>query len=120
MNNFRENRKGYFVTDNILVREGKSYDAVFNIKLSLVDISDPVDEEVNNILDEYSKEFNINLATSLSLIRSTLDKISNIREVSSISITYLENGKEVSEETVNKDLSKTYFNISSIITSSEK
>ena len=120
VNNFRENRKGYFVTDNILVREGKSYDAVFNIKLSLVDISDPVDEEVNNILDEYSKEFNINLATSLSLIRSTLDKISNIREVSSISITYLENGKEVSEETVNKYLSKTYFNISSIITSSEK
>ena len=119
VNNFIENRKGYFVTNNILVREGKSYDAVFNIKLNLVDISEPVDEEVNSILNEYSKEFNVNLSSSLSLIRSTLDKISNVREVFSISINYLENGVEVSEDVVNKDLSKTYFNISSIITSSE-
>lgn len=119
-NNFIENRKGYFVTNNISINQGKSYDAVFNIKLNLVDISESIESQVNDILDEYSREFNINLGSVISLIRSTIAKISNVKEVVNISVTYLENGVEVSESIVNKDLHKTYFNISTIITTSEK
>lgn len=116
---FIDNRRGYFVTNNISISQGKSYEAVFNIKLSLADVLESVEDEVKDILDNYSREFNTNLSTSLSLIRSTLSKISNIKEVVSISITYLENGNEVSEDVVNKDLQKTYFNISSVITTTE-
>lgn len=121
--NFIENRKGYFVTNNITISEGKYYDAIFNIKLNLVDISDlvSVKNSVSDILDEYSKEFNVDLRTSLSSIRSRLSKISNIENVASISITYLENGEERSEDSIYEedDMKKVYFNISSIITSSE-
>ena len=93
---------------------------MFNIKLNLVDISESIESQVNDILDEYSREFNVNLGSVISLIRSTIAKISNVKEVVNISVTYLENGVEVSESIVNKDLHKTYFNISTIITTSEK
>lgn len=118
-NAFIENRRGYFVTNSIKISEGKSFEAQFSIKVKLRDSSTTVKEEIDNILNDYSKEFNVNLLECLNRIRTDISKIPNVLEVESISITYQQNGEVVPEGEANKELFKTYFTIRSIISTSE-
>lgn len=104
---FIEQKKAYYITDQIDIEKGSGYDVVFNIEVELFQgNTDNVDEEIGNILSQYDKKFNINFLNTGDIkgsdmnleltqnsvfldIQTLISKISSIKRIRSISLDYL-------------------------------
>ena len=124
---FRNTRQAYYITDTINVQRGAQYTAIFNIDLELYQNSN-VDSEVKDILDSYGEKFNINLRENLEEIKSLISKISNVKKIIEIDIVYTgEDGQTIenfedkivpNEEGITEiDLRTSYFQINYVINS---
>lgn len=100
-------KKAYYIVDDIYISEGKQYTAFFNVDIELYKPY-TIDDEVYNILSTYEKKFSVNLEKSIDEIRTLLSKISNVKQVMSLDITYLDpdnnSGNGASNEDVYNDI----------------
>lgn len=88
---FVSTKKAYYVTDEINIVEGIQYIAIFNIDLELYQ-PQYVENDVKDILSTFEKKFNIDLESSKDNIRTLISKISNVKQVRELEITYLNSG----------------------------
>lgn len=115
---FIEKRSVYYITDSINVQKGILYSAVITIDVELYQNS-VIDSEVENILSSYENKFNISLNDSLEEIKSLISKISNVKQIINLNITYIdEAGNSLNESEINNiDTRISYFNINYVINS---
>ena len=92
---FIENKRAYYVTDVINIEAGIQYTAIINIDLELYQPQN-VEDDVKNILATFAKKFNTDLEDSKDNIRTLISKISNVKQVRELEISYLsQNGRNV-------------------------
>ena len=117
---FIQERRAYYVTDQITVQPGTVYNAIISVDLELYE-NTSVDNEVATILESYGKKFCINLEEEKEAIQTLLSKISNINKVSNLSITYIDqSGNEVPKDNIGQiyeNIDQTYFEIDYVINS---
>ena len=117
---FIENRRAYYVTDNIEILRGSQYTAVFNIDVEIYQNAS-IESEVADILDDYSNKFGINFSNLLEEIRSLISKISNVKKISSLEVTYVsEDGATITDSEAISDIENSnsvYYTIDYIINS---
>ena len=117
---FIQDRRAYYVTDQITIQPGAVYNAVISVDLELYE-NTSVDVEVATILESYGKKFSINLEEEKEAIQTLLSKISNINKVSNLSITYIDqSGNEVPKDNIGQiyeNIDQTYFEIDYVINS---
>lgn len=88
-------KKSYYVTSNIEVLPGNAYQAIFNLDLELYNLEndqDTLDTSIKQILSGYSKRFGMDFSEEGELegIKSLISKISNVKQILSISVDYLD------------------------------
>ena len=113
INTFRQEKRAYYViTDNINVVKGDKYTAVFNISLELYNSSETDWKTVigTNILQStYERKFGISFDSGkLEEIKSLISKISNVKKITTMSVSYLDNNN-VSVAGSDIDTSISYF-----------
>ena len=117
---FIEERKAYYVTDQITIEPGKVYTAVITVDLELFE-NESVDLDVAKILNSYGKKFCINLEEEKEGIKTLISKISNVNKINDFSITYIDqSGQEVSQDNIGRiyeNIDSTYFEIDFVINS---
>lgn len=115
---FINTRTAYYVTDSIVIEKGKVYNAIFNIDLDIYQNSN-IDSEVKDILNNYGEKFNIDLEDSMEEIKSLISKISNVKQIREIDITYThDNGTPMTDEEVKAiNPINSYYQISYVINS---
>jgi len=117
---FIQERRAYYVTDQITVQPGIVYNAIISVDLELYE-NTSVDNEVATILESYGKKFCINLEEEKEAIQTLLSKISNINKVSNLNITYIDqSGNEVPKDNIGQiyeNIDQTYFEIDYVINS---
>ena len=113
---FIEDRRAYYITDNIDIQRGFQYTAIFNISLELYQ-NLSIEQEVSDILDDYSYKFGINFSQSLEEIRSLISKISNVKQVSSLTVTYTSEDGVIIDASEIEGLKNSYFVVDYIINS---
>ena len=119
---FVTNKRAYYVITSIIsINPGTKYIATFNIDLDLYkNTSDSYETSIgeNILINNYQHKFNLDLGSCIKDIESLISKISNVKRVNSISITYTNaDGKGLnSSEVENIDTSTTYYNIKYSIT----
>jgi hypothetical protein len=89
---FIETKKAYYIVDDIFVNAGKQYTAFMNIDLELYKPF-TIDSEISKILKTYEKKFGTDLRASLDEIKTLISKVSNVKQVRDINITYLDPGE---------------------------
>ena len=100
---FINNRKSYYVTDNISILPGVKYKIIFDIAVRLYenDTENIIDNIENNILRVYENKFGINFinfSENLSIldnsvyevIKTLISKISNVKSIDTFKIKYLD------------------------------
>lgn len=121
---FRNEKRAYYViTSTINVEAGHKFIATFNISLDLFKSSSEDWEQVigkNILVSEYEKKFNVVFdKNTLKNIEATISKISNVKRVSDLNVTYTDAGKEVTEDYItSKYGNNSYFEIKYSITTS--
>lgn len=95
-NDFVRNKKAYYVTDTINIEAGIQYTAVLSIDLELYQPQN-VESDIKSILETFEKKFNIDLEDSKDNIRTLISKISNVKQVRELEITYLPIGDSFDE-----------------------
>lgn len=119
---FVTNKRAYYVITSIIsVNPGTKYIATFNIDLDLYkNTSDSYETSIgeNILINNYQHKFNLDLGSCIKDIESLISKISNVKRVNSISITYTNaDGKGLnSSEVENIDTATTYYDIKYSIT----
>jgi len=117
---FLNSRSSYYVTKNIEIIPGTKYKANFQIDLELYQAS-PIEDDVQTILQEYEYKFNMNFSEKSEEIRALISKISNVKQILSLQITYLDSSGNVLSDEVIEDLLSSleskYFVIESTISS---
>lgn len=117
---FIEERKAYYVTDQITVQPGTVYSAIISVDIELFE-NTSVDDEVSSILLSYGKKFGINLEEEKDGIATLISKISNVAKVSNLSITYIDqSGLSIPTDNIDhiyENIDQTYFDISFVINS---
>lgn len=119
---FVTNKRAYYVITSIIsINPGTKYIATFNIDLDLYkNTSDSYETSIgeNILINNYQHKFNLDLGSCIKDIESLISKISNVKRVNSISITYTNaDGKGLnSSEVENIDTSTTYYDIKYSIT----
>lgn len=110
-------RSSYYVTHDIEVKRGNVVNVLINIKLEIFkNIS--VDSEVKSILENYSYQFGVDLEKRRSEIISSISKITNVKCLNSLNISYThELGESLEWADIMNDLDKTYFVINYQISS---
>ena len=112
-----EKRGAYYVADEITLCKGTKYNAVFNINAEIYQ-NLPIDEEVEKVLSEYNYRFNlemlgINSDGTINMdgglvkeITAQLNKISNIKQVTNLTITLTDSsgGKIEWDEIIKENL----------------
>lgn len=88
ISNFQETKQAYYVTDVIEIEAGSRYTALLNIDLELYQPQD-VESDIKSILETFENKFNIDLEDSKDNIRTLISKISNVKQVRELEITYL-------------------------------
>lgn len=97
---FVNNKRAYYITDIINIEAGSLYTAVLNIDLELYQPKD-VEPEIKSILKTFENKFNIDLENSKDSIRTLISKISNVKQVRGLDISYLdETGEVVNDESI--------------------
>lgn len=113
---FIEDRRAYYITDNIDIQRGFQYTAIFNIDVEIYQ-NTSIDSEVSDILDDYSNKFGVNFSESLEEIRSLISKISNVKQVSSIEVTYTSEDGSVVDPGEVEGAKNAYYTVDYIINS---
>lgn len=119
---FVTNKRAYYVITSIIsINPGTKYIATFNIDLDLYkNTSDSYETSIgeNILINNYQHKFNLDLGSCIKDIESLISKISNVKRVNSISITYTNaDGKGLnSSEVENIDTATTYYDIKYSIT----
>lgn len=121
---FIENNKSYYITQDIEISAGKSVIAKFDISLDLYR-NTSLDGSILEILQRYSYLFNqdfgneINMTDTYYEIRSLITKISEVRNVNNIKITYLNSTtrEEISYENIKNSEIPIYFIVECVISS---
>lgn len=117
ISNFINTRSSYYITNNITVESGGQYTAVFSIDVELYQNTD-IDLEIKNILNQYKDRFNINIPQSMPEIQALISKISSVKRIMSIGVTYMNiSGDVVEEDVVLDNIDTCYFQIEYIINS---
>lgn len=97
---FIETKKAYYIVDDISVNPGRQYTAFMNIDLELYKPY-TIDDEISEILATYEKKFGTDLRDSTDEIKTLISKVSNVKQVRDLYITYLDpEGNRVPEEDV--------------------
>lgn len=78
--NFRNNNKSYYVTEDINIIKGTECTVRFDIDVELYK-NYRIDDEVDEILSRYEDKFNIDLDSKIPEIEALISKISNVRSV---------------------------------------
>lgn len=92
---FIDTKKAYYIVDDIYVNPGRQFTAFLNIDIELYS-SYVIDSEVTKILEGYSRKFNTDLEASRDEIKTLISKVSNVKQVKTLDITYLDpEGKQV-------------------------
>jgi hypothetical protein len=90
---FKKEKLAYYVTDTIDIEKGNQYTAIFDISLELFNNSSEdwetlIGKEI--LQDGYQRKFDIEFNEStINEIRSLINKISNVKKINSLSISYL-------------------------------
>ena len=108
---FIDSRGAYYVTDDIEIKQGTRYTANFNISLELFQGGSEIEKSVKEILGTYENRFDVtfNDATKNSII-ALIAKISEVKQVKSMDITYINDaGQVLSQAPSGKN---SYFKIS--------
>jgi hypothetical protein len=117
---FRDERSGYYVTDNMMIMPGTCYSAIFNLDLELYQ-SESVDQAISDILEEYAGKFGVDLREKEDEIKSLISKISNVKQISGYSIDYATEDGILLSDQVKEDmwesLDSGYYKISYVINS---
>lgn len=89
ISDFVETKKAYYIVDDtIYVDPGQMITAHFNIDIELYN-SLTIDSEITDILKNYENKFNVDLEGSLDEIKTLISKVSNVKRVIGLSVTYL-------------------------------
>ena len=110
----------FYINNEIEVKRGVAYTAVFNIDLILYQAVN-VKDDVEKILKTYENQFGIKLNEKADEIKASISKISNIKSIRDFDIVYLdENGETVNpyEDDALIDLAKVYFKVGANISTS--
>jgi hypothetical protein len=100
---FIETKKAYYIVDNIYVNPGQQFTAFMNIDLELYKPY-TIDSEISKILETYERKFDTDLGASIDEIKTLISKVSNVKQVRSIDISYLDpQGNKASEKDLYKD-----------------
>jgi hypothetical protein len=86
---FISDYRGYYITDRIEIEEGNKYTAIFNLDLVLYQPDVETTQGIESILDTYKNKFNTNLESATEEIKSSISKISNIKQISGFTIDYV-------------------------------
>lgn len=121
---FRTEKRAYYViTSTINVDPGHKFTATFNINLDLFknsneDWSKSVGEDI--LVSAYEKKFGVRFDKStLKDIEGTISKISNVKKVIDLSVSYSDAGREVDQAYIDeKYKDNAYFEIKYSITTS--
>ena len=89
INEFVDTKKAYYIVDDIYINPGRQFTAFMNIDLELYKPF-TIDSEISKILKTYEKKFGTDLMASLDEIKTLISKVSNVKQVRDISITYLD------------------------------
>ena len=85
---FAITKKAYYIVDTINVQEGRQYTAYFNIDIELYKSYD-ISKDISDVLKNYEKRFGVNLENKKDEIQTLISKVSNIKQVKDIEISYL-------------------------------
>lgn len=116
-------RAYYVITSNISVKPGTKYIASFNINADLfknsgsdTDFSESIGQNI--LVDGYEKKFGVSFSDSeLKSIESLISKLSNVKKVTGISVTYTDiSGNAIDFSEI--DSNSSYFEIKYSITTS--
>jgi hypothetical protein len=77
---FKENRMSYYVTDDIVIKTGNKKNIIFTVNVELYD-NNKIDNSIKDILKEYENIFNIDLKSKIPEIESSISKISNVKSI---------------------------------------
>lgn len=86
---FKETKKAYYIVDDIYVNPGRQFTAFMNIDLELYKPY-TIDSEISEILATYEKRFGIDLEAASDEIKTLISKVSNVKQVRDLYITYLD------------------------------
>lgn len=114
---FIDNKSAYYITDKITIERGSQYTAIFNLDIEIYQ-NTSIDSEVGDILTNYSNKFNIKFNELTEEIKSLISKISNVKKIIDMEITYTnEDGTVVSSSDVYNGNNVVYFSVNYIINS---
>lgn len=94
-----EKRRAYYIADEITLCKGTKYNAVFSINAEIYQ-NTSIDAEVEKVLSEYDYRFNLEMLSLnsdgsinyegglMKEITALLNKISNVKQVTSLSVTF--------------------------------
>lgn len=86
---FIETKKAYYIVDDIYVNPGRQFTALMNIDLELYKPY-TIDSEISEILATYEKRFGTDLEAASDEIKTLISKVSNVKQVRDLYITYLD------------------------------
>lgn len=114
---FINSKSAYYITDKITIERGSQYTAIFNLDVEIYQNSS-IDQEVGDILENYSNKFDVKFNELTEEIKSLISKISNVKRIIDMEITYTnEDGTVVSESDVYGGDNVVYFSVDYIINS---
>lgn len=118
---FRKEKRAYYaITSVISVEPGHKYVATFNINIELFrgsteDYDELIGQEI--LISNYEKKFGVLFDSStIKDIETLIGKISNVKKINDIQVSYTDAGAEVEESDINTD--NAYFEIKYSITTS--
>lgn len=94
-----EKRKSYYVADEISLRKGTKYNAIFSINAEIYQ-NTSIDEDIKKVLQEYDYRFNLSIlglnkdgtvdkqGGLVKEITALLNKISNIKQITNLDISF--------------------------------
>ena len=120
ISDFISKKRGYYITDNINVYRGTKVKATVNIKLEIYSNMVSIESDVSDIIDSgYSDQFNLDLETQKDYMKALLQKISNVKIISKIDISYqTESGDSLSWDQIKPNLDTTYFEVTHLLNTS--
>lgn len=112
IDNYINSRKSYFVTQNVSVAKGTKIKALVTLGIELFK-NTSIDVDVKDILSKYANSFHVDLEGKRNEIISSIGKISNVKSLNSLDISYkTELGEEISLDSYELiDLDYSYFEI---------
>lgn len=109
---FFDTREAYFIANTVNIAQGIEYVVNVSLVAELYTNESP-EKEIQEILSNYSGKFNIDLDNRLNEISSLISKLSNIKSINSIDLSYKDSTGQVSADVTDiyNNLNKSYFRL---------